>query len=87
MGHFTTIFAVVHHKHLKILNIGNNKFVEAIGEHMPSLLVGAVPNVWHDNAASLELSTHARIDTLGATPALLRKQERMGGEKTVEGAR
>lgn len=69
--HLGAVLAVVHHQQLQVLHIGHNELVEAVGEDVPSLLVAAVPNVGHDDAASLELPAHAGVNTLGATPALL----------------
>lgn len=45
--------------------------VRTVGQHVAGLLVGAVANVGHDDAASLELPAHTRVNTLGPAPALL----------------
>lgn len=37
-------------------------------QEVPVLLVSAVADVWHDDAAAFELSPHPRIDTLRASP-------------------
>lgn len=71
MCYLSAVFAVVHHENFEVLQVVNDKFEESIGKDVSSLLIGAVADVWHDNTASLELSTHTRIDTLGTTPAFL----------------
>lgn len=69
--YLSAVLAVVHHKQFQILDIGDYKLEESVGEDVPSLLVGAISNVGHDNTASLELPAHTGINTLGATPAFL----------------
>lgn len=51
---------------------------EAVGESVPSLFVSTVSDVGHNNTASLELSTDARINTLRPTPAFLQISKIIG---------
>jgi hypothetical protein len=63
---------VVHQQQLQLGDIVNNKLFELVGKVVPGLLVGAISNVGHQGA-SLELTPHAGVDTLGPAPAWLQK--------------
>ena len=58
---------VVHKEELEISDVVDQELLEPIGEHMLSLLVGAVTNVWHQSL-SLELTADTGVDTLWPPP-------------------
>lgn len=78
MGNLGAVGAVVHQQKLQIVGIGNNNLAEAIGQHMSMFLVGAITDVGHDDATSLELSADTGIDTLGSAPAFLQDDSNKG---------
>ena len=69
--HLGAVLAVVHHQQFKISNVVHDNLVESIGQEVPSLLVGTITNVGHNNTASLELSADPRVNTLRPAPAFL----------------
>ena len=54
-----------------------------VGQDVAGLLVGAVADVGHDDAAALELPAHAGVNTLGAPPALLHQAGQGAAEAGV----
>eukprot|EP00983_Pelagomonas_calceolata_P051058 1142243-Pelagomonas_calceolata.AAC.2 len=56
---------VVHHEQLQVSHVVHQHLLEATGQHMPGLGVGAVPDVWHQPVA-LELTAHGIINTCSA---------------------
>lgn len=59
---------VVHHQQLQVRHVGNNELLEAGGQGVPGLLVGAEANIGHSKGA-LELAADTVINTLGPAPA------------------
>eukprot|EP00964_Phaeocystis_antarctica_P137458 scaffold102016_cov39-Phaeocystis_antarctica.AAC.1 len=47
------IFAILHHKHLKLLDVVHDKLVEAAGQHVPRPFVRAIANI-HQQRQALE---------------------------------
>jgi len=73
----SSIGAVEHEEKLQIGNIVHDELFEAIGQHVPGLLVGTVTNVWHQHL-SLELTADTGINTLWPPPAFRYAHERIG---------
>lgn len=62
MSDFSAESAVVHEKDVKVLDISDCEFLEAVGQEESSLLVGSVSNLGHLLVAS-ESPSHAIVDT------------------------
>jgi hypothetical protein len=45
VGDFSTIFAVVHHQQVELLNVAHNILQEAVWKKVASALVGSKPNL------------------------------------------
>lgn len=62
MSDFSAKGAVVHEKDVKVLDVSDCEFLEAVGQEESSLLVRSVSNLGHLLVAS-ESSSHAIVDT------------------------
>jgi len=65
--HLAAEDAVVHHQHLELRHVVHQELLEAVGQNVAVLLVGAVTHVGHGRAA-LELAAVAGVNTLGPAP-------------------
>lgn len=70
MGDLSRVLAVVHEKKVELVGVGDDELVEAVGEKVAGLLVGAVANTGL-GASALEAAAEAGVNTAGSTPGLL----------------
>jgi hypothetical protein len=63
----------LHHEDFKLADIVDNEFLESIGEHMSSLCVWSISDVWHQ-VLSLKATTDTVINTFWLTPAWLQTE-------------
>ena len=73
---------VVHEKHLELLDIVHEDLLEAVGEHVAGLPVGAVADGGVGDGA-LELAADAGINTAGLAPSLALKPAHPGDLVTL----
>ena len=62
LGDFAAVDFVVHQKKLKILFVGNEEFLESVGEQVPGLVVLLATDLWHF-LGTLHSSSGEAIDT------------------------
>lgn len=66
-SNFCSELRVVHQQHVDVLGPLDAELVEAVPQHVPGPLVGAIANVGHEVGA-LELAADAAVNTLGLSP-------------------
>lgn len=64
----------MHHEQFQLGYVMNHKFLKAIGQIVPCLLVRPITDVGHQSD-SLELAPNTRINTLRPTPAWLQQKQ------------
>ena len=67
MGNLSTVLAVMHEQHLKLLRVVDEKLVESIRKQVSGLLIRTISDGWLRNGA-LEASANSRINTLLLPP-------------------
>jgi len=68
VGDLCTEGLVAHHEYFQLLHVIDEELLESRGQHVFGLLVGTVPDVWHQHL-TLEAPTHSVVNTTGLTPA------------------
>ena len=67
VGDLGGVLAVVHQEELEVVHVVDAETVEAVGQHVPGLLVRSVTDLGHDEG-TLELPPHPVVNTAGLPP-------------------